>query len=170
MQIGQRWRLVRFAITALAMYAVWLLFTASFAPFSLVAGALGSVLIAALTYDVFIAQHEAGLRSFLPRPFPSAVFLLILVFCLYQSSVKMIVAVITGKVNPRIVHFRTRLRSDLARMILANSITFTPGTITLDLNDDHLTVHWLFCSTKHAKAAGEIVKGRLEEYLRKVWL
>jgi multicomponent Na+:H+ antiporter subunit E len=54
-------------------------------------------------------------------------------------------------------------------MVLSNSITFTPGTITLDLNDDHLTVHWFFCNTRHAKAAGEAVKGRMEGFLRKVW-
>ena len=53
------WRLTRFAITGVALYAVWLLFTASFDPYSLVAGAIGSVIIAALTHDVFIAEHEA---------------------------------------------------------------------------------------------------------------
>jgi multicomponent Na+:H+ antiporter subunit E len=81
----------------------------------------------------------------------------------------MLSAVFTGKASPRIVHFRTRLRSDFARMVLSNSITFTPGTITLDLNDDHLTVHWFFCNTLHAKAAGEEVKGRMEGFLRRVW-
>jgi multicomponent Na+:H+ antiporter subunit E len=55
-------------------------------------------------------------------------------------------------------------------MVLANSITFTPGTITLDLNDDHLTVHWFFCNTNHSKLAGETVKGKIEKHLKKVWL
>jgi multicomponent Na+:H+ antiporter subunit E len=82
----------------------------------------------------------------------------------------MLKAVFTRKANPRIVHFRTRLKSDLARMTLANSITMTPGTITLDLNDDHLTVHWFFCDTNHAKAAGEEVKGRIEKFIGNVWL
>jgi multicomponent Na+:H+ antiporter subunit E len=42
--------------------------------------------------------------------------------------------------------------------------------MTLDLNDDHLTVHWLLCTTTHAKAAGEAVKTKLEHALGRTWL
>jgi multicomponent Na+:H+ antiporter subunit E len=164
------WRLVRFAITAAALYAVWLLFTASFEVYSLVAGAVGSIVIAALTHDVFIARHEASLRSFMPRPLHAVTFMLYLIWCMYVSSVEVLRAVVTGDATPRVVHFRTRLKSDLARMVIANSITFTPGTIALDLNDDHLTVHWFLATTMHSRAAGEQVKGRFEEKLRKVWM
>jgi multicomponent Na+:H+ antiporter subunit E len=90
-------------------------------------------------------------------------------FSMYLSSIQMLAALIRGKANPRVVHFRTRLKTDLARMVLANSITFTPGTITLDLNDDHLTVHWFLASTRHSRAAGDIVKGKFEDRLRRVW-
>lgn len=169
MRADQIWRLTRFFITAGAMLAVWLLFTASLERFSLAIGLVGALVIAALTYDEFIAQHEACWRSFLPRPLRLLAFFVILIFYLYESSWKMLLAVFSGRVNPRIVHFRTRLQSDLARMVLSNSITFTPGTITLDLNDDHLTVHWFFCNTSHARAAGESVKGRMEQHLSRVW-
>ncbi|MBL7007185.1 MAG: Na+/H+ antiporter subunit E [Spirochaetia bacterium] len=170
MRARREWSIIRFLLTALALFAVWLLFTASFELFSVAFGIVGSLLIAALTYDVFLAQHEANLRFFVPRPLYLIKFLLLLMFFLYQSSIVMLGSVITGNASPRIVHFRTRLRSDLARMVLANSITFTPGTITLDLNDDHLTVHWFFCNTSHAKAAGEAVKGRMETHIKRVWL
>ncbi len=170
MRAERIWGIIRFLITAVSMFAVWLLFTASFGTFSLVAGAIGSLLIAALTYDVFIAKHQASLRFFLPNPLHLLIYFFVMFFFIYQSSVVMLAAVITGRVNPRIVHFRTRVRSDVARMVLANSITLTPGTITLDLNDDHLTVHWLFCDTHHMKAAGETVKGRLEPYVQRIWL
>ncbi|MBU0935968.1 MAG: Na+/H+ antiporter subunit E [Spirochaetes bacterium] len=170
MDTSRLWSLIRFIITAIALLAVWLLFSGSLEPFSLIIGIVGALVIASLTYNEFIAQHDASLRSFLPRPFALAAFSFILVLYLYQSSWFMLLAVLSGRVNPRIVHFRTRLRSDLARMVLSNSITFTPGTITLDLNDDHLTVHWFFCTTSHARAAGDAVKGRMEKHLRKVWL
>lgn len=169
MRVEQRWRITRFFITSAVLYGVWLIFTASLQPFSLLAGALGSVLVAALTYDEFIASHEASLNSFLPRPLMLIAYLFLLLYYLYASSFRMLAAVFTGKVNPRIVHFRTRVKSDLGRMVLSNSITFTPGTITIDLNDDHLIVHWLFCNTSNSRAAGEEVKGRLEKLLRKVW-
>ena len=45
------------------------------------------------------------------------------------------------KIEPRLVLIDTRLRSDLARVIYANSITMTPGTVTLDVRDDQILVH-----------------------------
>lgn len=46
-------------------------------------------------------------------------------------------------VEPVIVKFRTNLRSETLRVILANSITLTPGTITVSLEEDELTIHCL---------------------------
>ena len=170
MNTERAWKILRLILTASALFIVWMLFTGSVRPFSLLAGAAGSVFIAALTYDVFIARDQANLRYFIPNPIQLIIYLGVLVSALLHSSIRMLRAVMDGEVSPRIVHFRTRLRSDLARMVLANSITLTPGTITLDLNDDHLTVHWLFCNTTHMRSAGETVKGRLEQFLARVWL
>ncbi|MFA7642916.1 MAG: Na+/H+ antiporter subunit E [Sphaerochaetaceae bacterium] len=169
MNVERRWHVVRFLLTSFFLYLVWLVFTASLEPYSLIFGAIGSVGIGALTHTVFIAEHQANLRYIVPNPLHLVLYLFIIIAFLYQSSVMMLRAVFTGEVSPRIVHFRTRLRSDVARMILANSITITPGTITLDLNDDHLTVHWLFCDTNHAKAAGERIKGRMERFIGNIW-
>ena len=47
------------------------------------------------------------------------------------------------RMEPVIVQVRTRLRSETARVILANSITLTPGTITVSLAEDKLLVHCL---------------------------
>lgn len=47
--------------------------------------------------------------------------------------------------RPAVVQVRTELASDLGRMLLANSITLTPGTLTLDVEGDLLTIHWIDC-------------------------
>jgi len=44
-------------------------------------------------------------------------------------------------VSPRIVRYKMFLKSDIARFIFANSITLTPGTITMVMNDDLLYIH-----------------------------
>jgi multicomponent Na+:H+ antiporter subunit E len=46
-------------------------------------------------------------------------------------------------VEPVIVHVHTNLKTETARVILANSITLTPGTITVSMTDDDLLVHCL---------------------------
>ncbi len=164
------WALIRFVLTSLFLFLIWLLFTTESKVFSLLFGLGASILTAALTFHIFLPEHEAGLGFFIPRPLALIRFLLLMVASLYASSFSVVKAVISGNTNPRIVHFRTHLRSDLARTILANAITFTPGTMTLDLNDDHLTVHWLLCTTMHAKAAGEAIKTKLEHALGRTWL
>lgn len=169
MKAERKWIIVRLCFTTIFLFAVWLLFTAEIGRFSLISGFLGSLMIAALTYGIFIPYHQANLHFFLPNPFALVWYIVVMIFFLYHSSFKMLFAVFGSTTNPRIVHFRTHLRSDLSRMTLANSITLTPGTITLDLNDDHLTIHWFFSTTTHAKAAGEAVKGNIERVIARVW-
>ena len=47
------------------------------------------------------------------------------------------------EIEPVIIKFRTKLKTKEARVILANSITLTPGTITVNLEEDEYTVHCL---------------------------
>ena len=47
------------------------------------------------------------------------------------------------EMEPVLVHVRTDLKSETARVMLANSITLTPGTITVSLTDDKLLVQCL---------------------------
>ena len=169
MQKRLLWRIIRFVITSAVLLLVWFMFSFSFQLFSVVSGVIGALLISALTHDEFIASHEASLNAFMPNPIMLLVYLLVLFFELFRASFIMLFALFHGRVNPRIVHFRTRMKSDLGRMVISNSITFTPGTITLDLNDDHVIVHWMFCDTTNSMAAGLAVKGRLEAFLRRVW-
>ena len=58
------------------------------------------------------------------------------------ATLKLIVSPHT-RVHPVIVRFRADLRTRTARVLLANSITLTPGTITVALEDNEYTVHWL---------------------------
>lgn len=46
-------------------------------------------------------------------------------------------------IEPALVTFKTDLKTNIARVCLANSITLTPGTITVELNDDEYVVHCL---------------------------
>jgi len=49
----------------------------------------------------------------------------------------------TLPIHPELVEVRTGLTSDLGRMLLANSITLTPGTLTVEAEGDRLLVHWI---------------------------
>ena len=46
-------------------------------------------------------------------------------------------------INPRIVKVPTDLKNDFSKLVLANSITLTPGTLSLDVEEDGVLVHWV---------------------------
>ena len=164
-----RWNTVRIAVTTGYLMLGWLLFTWNVSPGSLVLGLIHSAIIALLTFPIFVESDEAARRSHLPRIELLGVFLLVLVFSMYVASFKVLWQILRGRINPGVVHFRTRLRTDIARVALTSSITLTPGTITLFLDDDHLIVHWLDARTTHSKYASKLVAEPYERLLRRIW-
>ncbi|MDD2206814.1 MAG: Na+/H+ antiporter subunit E [Aminobacterium sp.] len=63
---------------------------------------------------------------------------------LIKANFDVAMRVITGHINPGIVKLEPGLKSDLAKTILADSITLTPGTLTVDVDDDGaFYIHWI---------------------------
>ena len=73
----------------------------------------------------------------------------------------------TIPIRPGIVRVETRLRSPLGRAILANSITLTPGTLSVEIEGDRLFIHWIDV-TEGADATERIVSG-FERYLEVIF-
>ena len=46
-------------------------------------------------------------------------------------------------IEPEVTSFRTKLRTDAGKVVLANSITMTPGTLTIDVQEDEFLIHCL---------------------------
>lgn len=69
------------------------------------------------------------------------------------------------RIRPGIVEIKTRLKSPMGRMALANAITLTPGTLVVDIRDDSLFIHWIVVSSEDPEAATREIAGRFEKYL-----
>jgi len=170
MNLFTKWKITRIIITTIYLFAGWLLFSGSTETFSLVIGLFFSSVTALFTYSLFIEEREAERRSLIFNIHYLVLYLIFILFMMYAASFRVLYNVIRGNINPRVVHFRTKLKSDIARVILTNSITLTPGTITLALDDDHLIVHWLDAGTTHSRYAGDIIKGRMEKILKRIFV
>ncbi|RKY00414.1 MAG: Na+/H+ antiporter subunit D [Spirochaetes bacterium] len=72
-------------------------------------------------------------------------------------------------VKPGIVKAKSTLKSDVAKVFLANSITMTPGTITVDIKDDEFFVHWIYVYSKDEKIYTQKILGRFEKYLKRIF-
>lgn len=86
-------------------------------------------------YDLFLWQKAPLLIQYLFTLIVEIIKANLVVFKMIYSA--------EYEAEPAIVHFKTDLHTTFARVLLANSITLTPGTITVVLADDEYTVHCL---------------------------
>ncbi len=68
-------------------------------------------------------------------------------------------------INPGIVKVRTKLKSDIGRIALANAITLTPGTMTVETQDEFLYIHWIDIKSGDVDAATAAIVTNFERHL-----
>jgi len=138
----------------------------------LLIGAVVAFFVALITGDFFIQRPyrlKHPLRywhfifSYLPRFFWEVI----------KANIDVAYRVLHPKlpINPGIVKVKTSLKSDTALTFLANSITLTPGTLTVDIDkkDGVLYIHWIDVKAKDVQAATEIIVERFEKILKKIF-
>ncbi|GGC69717.1 Na+/H+ antiporter subunit E [Chelatococcus reniformis] len=72
-------------------------------------------------------------------------------------------------IRPGIVRVRTRLRSPIGRLALANTIALTPGSLVLDLKDDVLYIHWIDVRSTDVEVVSAAMAGSFEEHLEQIF-
>jgi multicomponent Na+:H+ antiporter subunit E len=72
-------------------------------------------------------------------------------------------------IRPGIVRVRTELTTNLAKTFLANSITLTPGTLTVDIVGSDVYVHWINVATDDPEKQTEQIVKRFEGFLKRIF-
>jgi multicomponent Na+:H+ antiporter subunit E len=122
---------------------LWLLLTR---PVDLQETAAALIVALILTGIPLPGSEVFGEISLLPKKVVLGfAYLLYFLAAVVKSNIDVAFRVLSPRlpINPGIVRVRTGLKSSLARMILANSITLTPGTITVDIRGEDLFIHWI---------------------------
>ncbi|NCC95585.1 MAG: cation transporter [Synergistales bacterium] len=85
-----------------------------------------------------------------------------------KSNIDVAIRIITGNINPGIVKVDTGLSGDMSKTLLANAITLTPGTLTVEVEEDTgvFYVHWINVTDK--EPSGEAVYGSFGEWARRL--
>jgi len=110
--------------------------------------------------------------KFTPKAFfYTGVYLLVFFWDLVKSNIDVALRVLKPSlpINPGIVKTKTVLKSKMARMILTNSITLTPGTLTVDIEDDILYIHWIDVKSDDIDIATEKIVKKFEKILVKIY-
>lgn len=156
---------MRYLYTFLIMFGFWILLSGKFDLFHLTLGVLSSGLVALLSTDILM--HDSKKNDRLVIAFRFACYAPWLLYQIVLSTLHVTFLALHPKmkdqIDPTIVTFKTHLKTDLAKAALANSITLTPGTITIRVVDQVFYVH----AISRKAAAG--LPGEMEDRLAKVF-
>lgn len=125
----------------------------------LITGAVITALAMLFAYK-FCSWSPRGEIRFLSVLPDALMYAVCLIVEIAKANWAVIRLVVSGKTDPYIRSFTTGLKTDFARTALANSITLTPGTVTVQIVGDKLTVH---CLTK--EMADGLENSKLERRL-----
>lgn len=123
--------------------ALWLGLSGIYTPLLLTLGGISIIISLLLASRLNTLDREGVPYVRLPQIFAYWAWLLVEIFKANWPVIKACVGA-RLEINPALVKVKTRCESDLAKTIFANSITLTPGTVTIEVEGDKLLVHALF--------------------------
>lgn len=156
---------MRYIYTFLIMLGFWVLLSGKFDAFHLSLGILSSLIVSFISADLlFENQIKKGLFPQTWRFFKYTFWLLYqIIIANIQVAFLALHPKMKDHLDPTIVTFKSKLTQNMARVAMANSITLTPGTITIRMEDDVYYVHAL----TRKFAAG--LPGEMEERLANIF-
>jgi len=160
------------AIHFIVAFGLWLLLTWSLRTDSLVAGLVIAALSTRFLGHLFPRPGMAmSALSFARRMLWFIVYVpMFLAYCVKANlDVAYRVLHIDLPIRPGIVKVKTTLTTDMAKTFLANSITLTPGTLTVDINGDDLYVHWIAVASDDPAEQTKMIVSRFEKILRRIF-
>ena len=129
----------------LLLLAFWVLLNGRITAEILILGVLICGAVYAVSCKVLGYDPKQELRY--AKKIPGALrYLVILVWEVIKAGLQVMALTLSPdakEVEPRLVYFKSPVETDTGKVILSNSITLTPGTITVAMSDNELVVHCL---------------------------
>ena len=170
--------MIAFIVTSILCFIIYLLLTTGSGNFGLWSleeiflGIILSLITGFITRKIFIKKD---FRMLNPIRWINFIAYIIGPFFIgmAKSNIDVAYRVITGKINPGIVKISPDLKTDLGITLLANSITLTPGTLSVDIDEDKndLYIHWINVNEKKLKGYSVDTKsvcGNFEKWVRRI--
>lgn len=155
-----------FVFTFIIMAVIWVLLSGKFDAFHLSLGVISCALVSYLSSDFLFSSPRP--RGLLSKWIRFASYIPWLMIEITKANLHVMKLTLHPRmmdlIDPRIVKFRSKLKSDLALVTFANSITLTPGTITVSVSvDGGFKVHAI------DKASGDPLPGEMEQRVAKAF-
>ena len=131
----------------------------------LIAGSITALFISLVFAPRFALLGEIRLN---PKALVATImFVFVFLIELTKSAMDVAGRVISPSlpINPGIVKVRTKLKSDIGRIALANAITLTPGTMTVETAGEFFYIHWIDIKSGDVEAATAAIVTTFERHL-----
>jgi multicomponent Na+:H+ antiporter subunit E len=166
------------AVQFVLLFGLWLLLSGHYDFFHIAMGVFSSVVVILLHmrlrkyyfFEEEMAEAQARMKNISPSRIRFVRVLFYIPWLIYQigiASLQVASVVLNPKmpIDPFLLRFKTKLPNTVAKVILGNSITLTPGTITLQIEGDEFLVHSIMDAS-----AGGIVDGSLPGEVAKLYI
>ncbi len=159
------------AVLFLAAFLIWILLSWSVDSHHLIVGIIVGILISWLLDDIF--PREPRVFKNIKRYFWFFYYIPVFIWECIKANIDGLyrVAHPALPINPGIVRVKTRLRSDMGLTFLANSLTLTPGTMTVDIDRGNgiLYIHWNDVKSTDIEEATELIVRKFEDILMRIF-
>lgn len=155
-----------FIVTFVLLFGTWILLSGRFDLFHLALGVISCLIVAFISHDLMFDVFNLKKMS---AEWPKFVlYIPWLLFQVFKANIHVMILVfhpnMINKIDPKIVKFKSRLKSDISMTTLANSITLTPGTITVYASEfGEFEVHAI------DKASAEGLPGEMETKIANIF-
>jgi len=170
--------MIAFIITTIICFITYLLLTTGSGTFGLwsieeiLLGFILSIIVGFVSRSIFAKEDFRMLNPV--RWFMFIAYIIGPFFVgLAKANIDVAYRVITGKINPGIVKISPDLKTDLGITMLANSITLTPGTLSVDIDEDKndLYIHWINVKIEALKGKTvdcKYICGNFDKWIRRI--
>ncbi len=156
----------RKVVTFFILFGLWCVFSGMFDAFHLALGVISCLIITLISGDLFF-NSEKITKSHIINGLRFIKYLPWLIYQIIIANIHVAYLVLHPKmpIEPFVLEYKAKLKKDISKVVFANSIILTPGTITMDITKDN--VFLVHCISR--KVADDLLTGEMEKRVANVF-
>lgn len=158
---------MRYVITFIILFVHWIIWSGIFDAYHLSLGVISCVIVTYTSHSLLFERKQFSTHH-ITETIRFIKYLFWLFYQIILANIHVMKLALSPRmpelIDPHIIRFKTKLKKDISLVTYANSITLTPGTITILIREGHYYVHAL-----DMKVAGDL-PGEMEERVGHIFL
>jgi len=155
-------------VVMLLVFTIYVLFAGSISHYTLLTGALVA-LVLGFTASRYLVKNEYKLLDPMRLFYLAYYFLKYITIIEFKAHMDVVKRIFNMNIKPGIVKIPVRVKSSYGRLLVACSITNTPGTVVVDEKDGYFYVNWIYVTTIEPSAARRAISEEFEKYGIKIF-